>query len=75
MARKRAAGRESVLVARRIHEFVHEYAPTFLTSSPHTIKGYRDAITLYLAFLQGEGVDAASLGFAHLERLNFPHYC
>lgn len=68
MARKPAAGRESVIVSRRIHEFVHEYAPTFLTSSPHTIKGYRDAITLYLTFLQGEGVDATSLGYSHLER-------
>jgi len=68
MARKPAAGSESVLVARRIHEFVHEYAPTFLTSSHYTLKGYRDAITLYLAFLQGEGVDVTSLGYAHLER-------
>lgn len=59
---------ESILVARCIHDFVHECAPTFLTSSHHTLKGYRDAITLYLAFLQGEGVDATSLGYAHLER-------
>ena len=68
MARRPAAGSESILVARRIHDFVHEYAPTFLTSSHHTLKGYRDAITLYLAFLQGEGVDATSLGYVHLER-------
>lgn len=68
MARK-AAGSEPILVARRIHDFVHVYAPTFLTSSPHTIKGYRDAVTLYLSFLQGEGVDATTLGYAHFERL------
>ena len=68
MARRAAAGSESILVARRRHDFVHEYAPTFLTSSHHTLKGYRDAITLYRSFLQDEGVDATSLGYAHLER-------
>ena len=68
MARRPAAGSESILIARHIHDFVHEYAPTFLTGSHHTLKGYRDAITLYLTFLQGEGVDATSLGYAHLER-------
>ncbi len=68
MARRPVAKGDAALIARRIHEFVDEYAPTFLTSSPNTLKGYRDSIALYLAFLQEEGVTPTSLGTSHLER-------
>ncbi|MBQ9003338.1 MAG: tyrosine-type recombinase/integrase [Eggerthellaceae bacterium] len=68
MARKPLAGDEAIFVSRSVHEFIDEYAPTFLTSSASTLKGYRDSMTLYFAFLEAEGVTPATLGFAHLER-------
>lgn len=68
MPRKPVAGDEAAFIARSIHEFIDEYAPTFLTSSASTLKGYRDSIALYLSFLEAEGVTPTTLGFVHLER-------
>lgn len=59
---------DAALVARRVREFLDEYAPQFLTTSDHTLKAYRDALTLYFAFLQAQGVRPATLGRGHLER-------
>jgi len=36
------------VIARRISEFLHDYAPQFLTSSEHTLKGYPCRSITYL---------------------------
>lgn len=44
--------KEAARMAGYISEFLHDYAPQFLTSSEHTLKSYRDALTLYIVFLE-----------------------
>ena len=46
---------ESAKIARYISEFLNYYAPNFLTNSKHTIKSYKDTLTLYIIFLESEG--------------------
>ena len=43
---------DAPVIARRISEFLCDYAPQFLTGSEHTLKGYKDALVLYFQFLQ-----------------------
>lgn len=59
---------DAPVIARRISEFLFEYAPQFLTSSEHTLKGYNDALILYFQFLEGSGVSPSSLTRHHLEK-------
>ena len=64
---KRASD-DAMLIARRVKEFLDDYAPQFLTASDHTLKAYRDALSLFFAFLQGSGVGPGSFSRSHLER-------
>ena len=59
---------DAPVIARRIFEFLHDYAPQFLTSSEHTLKGYKDALVLYFQFLQESGVSPEGLSRLHLEK-------
>lgn len=59
---------DAALVARRVREFLEDYAPQFLTTSDHTLKAYRDALSLFFAFLQEQGVRPATLERSHMER-------
>lgn len=59
---------DAPVIARRISEFLHDYAPQFLTSSEHTLKGYKDALVLYFQFLQESGVSPEALSRLHLEK-------
>ena len=65
-AEKRA--KEAGLIARLVHEFLDEYAPTHLTESAHTLKSYRDAASMYLAYLESRGVTPCSLSREHFGR-------
>lgn len=47
---------DAVKIARYISEFLDNYAPNFLTTSEHTLKSYRNALGLYISFLEGESV-------------------
>lgn len=47
---------DAVKIARYISEFLDVYAPNFLTASEHTLKSYRNALGLYISFLEGESV-------------------
>lgn len=60
--------KDAPLIARRVKEFLEDYAPQFLTTSDHTLKGYGDALALYFSFLQAQGVRPGTLERAHLER-------
>lgn len=59
---------DASVIARRISEFLCGYAPQFLTSSEHTLKGYKDTLTLYFQFLQASGITPDSLTRHHLEK-------
>ena len=59
---------DAPVIARRISEFLYEYAPQFLTNSDHTLKGYGDALTLYFQFLEESGVTPSNLDRHHLEK-------
>ena len=59
---------DAPVIARRISEFLCDYAPQFLTSSEHTLKGYKDSLVLYFQFLQDSGVSPGSLKREHLEK-------
>lgn len=43
---------EAVAIARHLHTFLQAYIPSQRTHSDHTVKAYRDALTLYLGFLE-----------------------
>ncbi len=45
---------DALKIAKHIHSFLSEYAPTHKTSSNHTIKSYRTALELYLIYLEEE---------------------
>ena len=59
---------DAALIARRVSEFLNDYAPKFLTTSDHTLKAYRDAVKLYFQYLEESGVTPADLARKHLER-------
>ena len=59
---------DAPVIARRISEFLYEYAPQFLTNSEHTLKGYNDALTLYFQFLEETGISPSCLDRHHLEK-------
>lgn len=59
---------DASVIARRLYEFLWGYAPQFLTSSEHTLKGYKDTLTLYFQFLQARGITPDSLTRHHLEQ-------
>jgi site-specific recombinase XerD len=59
---------DAAKISRHISEFLYDYAPNFLTSSEHTIKSYKDALTLYVMFLESMGVTPGSFGREHFEK-------
>jgi site-specific recombinase XerD len=59
---------ESCWIAKKVSEFLLYHAPQFITNSEHTVKGYRDALTMYFQFLQESGISPASLNHKYLER-------
>lgn len=59
---------DAVRISRHISEFLYDYAPNFLTSSAHTLKSYKDALTLYVLFLESTGVTPINLDKKHFEK-------
>lgn len=45
---------EARKIARLIYGWLNEYAPSLQSSSPHTIKSYAQALSLYIGFLEIE---------------------
>ena len=64
----KSASDDATLIARRVKEFLEDYAPRFLTTSEHTLKAYRDALSLFFLFLQELGIAPGALSRSHLER-------
>ena len=46
--------KEAVEIARYISNFTDDYAPSHISESPHTLKSYEMALTLYIGFLESE---------------------
>ncbi|NLC43622.1 MAG: site-specific integrase [Clostridiales bacterium] len=59
---------DASVIARQISELLCGYALQFLTNSEHTLKGYKDTLTLYSQFLQVSGITPGSLTRYHLEK-------
>jgi len=59
---------EAMKMARYIHDFLNDYAPKLLTTSKHTLKSYRDALSLYIKFLESEGITPSNFSKACFAR-------
>ena len=59
---------DAVKIARYISEFLDVYAPNFLTTSEHTLKSYRNALGLYINFLETESVTPGNFSRNCFER-------
>ena len=66
---------EALGIARYIHVFLNEYAPTHLTGSKHTLKSYKTALFLYISFLEGvKGIRSESLKFDCFSRISIEEW-
>ena len=59
---------EALRFAKFISDFLYTYAPNFLTSSKHTLKSYRDTLTLYVTFFERRGIVPCHLNRSCFER-------
>lgn len=59
---------EAVTFSRYIAAFLYDYAPDRLTNSECTLKSYKDALTLYVLFLESEGVTPSGFTKACFEK-------
>jgi site-specific recombinase XerD len=59
---------DAVIFSRYISDFLYDYAPNHLTHSDCTRKSYKDALTLYVLFLEDEGIAPSSLTKSCFER-------
>lgn len=59
---------DAVRIAMYINEFLCVYAKSFLTHSDHTIKSYKDALTLYILFLQEKKITPDKLSYQHFNK-------
>ena len=48
------AQNEAVIIARHLNAFLNEYVPSQKSRSSQTLKSYRDALALYIGFLETE---------------------
>ena len=60
---------EAVIFSRHISDFLYEYAPNMLTNSERTLKSYKDVLTLYVLFLESEGITPSGFTKKCFERL------
>jgi len=59
---------DAVRFTRYISDFLYDYAPSQLTHSECTLKSYKDALTLYMLFLEDEGFTTSSFSKTCFER-------
>jgi len=60
---------EAVILSRYISDFLYDYAPNMLTESKHTLKSYKDALTLFVQYLESEGITPYGFTKTCFERL------
>ena len=59
---------DAVTFSRYISDFLYDYAPNMLTTSEHTLKSYKDALTVYVTFLESEGIAPLDFTKKYFER-------
>ena len=59
---------EAVRFSRYISDFLYDYAPNMLTNSAHTLKSYKDALVLYVLFLESIGITPQDFSRSCFER-------
>lgn len=55
-------------ISRYMSEFLYDYAPNFLTYSEHTIRSYKEALSLYVTYLESIGITPNSLDIFHFNK-------
>jgi len=60
---------DAVVFSRYISDFLYDYAPAQLTHSERTLKSYKDALTLYVRFLEEEGTTPSDFTKTCFERM------
>ena len=60
---------EAVKLSRYISDFLYDYAPNMLTESRYTLKSYEDALTLFIKYLEAEGITPSGFTKVCFERL------
>lgn len=55
-------------ISRYMSEFLYDYAPNFLTYSEHTIRSYKEALSLYVTYLESIGITPSSLDIFHFNK-------
>ena len=64
----------NAILSRYISDFLHDYTPNHLTHSECTLKSYRDALTLFILFLEGEGITPAAFSKSCFERKSIENW-
>ena len=59
---------DAAILSRYISDFLRDYAPSHLTHSECTLKSYKDALTLYMLFLEDEGITPTAFTKSCFER-------
>jgi len=52
---------QAIEIARLTFDWINVYIPTLRTNSPHTVKGYRTAVNLYVNYLVDKGITDKTL--------------
>jgi len=60
---------EAVIFSRYISDYLYDYAPNMLTESKHTLKSYKDALTLYIQYLESESITPSDFTRVCFERI------
>lgn len=56
--------KESCILARYIHDWLHGYATSLKANSPHTVKNYSDSLSLFIHFLAStKKIDGSNFSF------------
>jgi site-specific recombinase XerD len=71
----KSSDNDAVRLLRYISDFLYDYAPNMLTGSVHTLKSYKDALTLYALFLEENGVTPSDFSKACFERARIEEWC
>jgi hypothetical protein len=64
----RKAKKEAVEISRYISLFLRDYAPNHLTGSQHTLRSYETALTLYVGFLEEQGLTPEDFGASSFDK-------
>jgi site-specific recombinase XerD len=64
----RKAKKEAVEISRYISLILRDYAPNHLTGSQHTLRSYETALTLYVGFLEEQGLTPEDFGASSFDK-------